>query len=506
MRIAIGSYIQESHNFAPTVGRWQDFEEGQLFYGQAVIDTLRGTATEVNGAVDVAEAHSTHDKIVLVPLLRATQRSSTGPIVREVHEAIRDDMVARLSEAHAQAPLDGVFLSMHGAMSADGYDDATGDVLRAAREVVGSHVPIVVTLDLHANITHRMAAASDALVGYLTFPHIDLYETGQRGMLLLLHAISKKAKPVNVVAKLPMIVPAENAQTTNGVIHELMQSALGVVRAPTRGILDVSFFPMQPWMDVPEAGCAIVVVAEPAHVLDAELLANTLAESWWLRRDEHAVELAETDAIIVEALASERQPWVFADSADAPSSGAPGDSSVTIAALLRAHPKKDCYTNIVDPAAVTKMVEAGVGSEVTVMLGASSGTTLYAPIEVTGKVRLISDGDFVHRARGLQGQLMRRGRTGVLQCGHVFIVVMELAVLQWDRELYKSVGLDPADAHIVIVKSPAGFRADYEPIAAEVRVLDAPGVCTPDLLSLPFRRIPRPMHPFDEVSAVSFRA
>ncbi len=426
------------------------------------------------------------------------QRSSTGPIVREVHEGIRDDMIARLREAHAQAPLDGVFLSMHGAMSADGYDDATGDVIRAVREVVGAHVPIVVTLDLHANITHRMAAASDALVGYLTFPHIDLYETGQRGMTLLLRAIETKTRLVTVVAKLPLIVPAENAQTTNGVIHELMQSALAQVGH--NGILDLSFFPMQPWMDVPEAGCAIVVVAEPLHVLDAELLANTLAESWWLRRDEHAVDLAQTDAIIAAALASEHKPWVFADSADAPSSGAPGDSSVTIAALLHIQPTKDCYTNIVDPAAVAKMIEAGVGNEVTVMLGASSGTALYAPVAVTGKVRLISDGDFVHRAKGLRGQVMRRGRTCVLQCGHVFIVVMELACLQWDRELYKSVGLDPADAHIVIVKSPAGFRADYEPIAAEVRVLDAPGVCTPNLLSLPYKRIPRPMHPFDAVS------
>jgi microcystin degradation protein MlrC len=495
MRIAIGSYIQESHSFAPTVGRWEDFREGQLCYGSDVIEGMRGTATEVNGAVDVAEARG---GVTLLPLLRAMQRSSTGPIERVVHEGIRDDMNARLRDAHAQAPLDGVFLSMHGAMCADGYDDATGDVIRAAREVVGSHVPIVVTLDLHANITHRMATVSDALVGYLTFPHIDLYETGQRGMQLLLRAIETKTQPVNVVTKLPMIVSAENAQTTRGVIHDLLQSALAHIGHD--GILDVSFFPMQPWLDIPEAGCAIVAVAEPEHVLDAELLVNALADAWWLRREEHAVNLASTDAIISEALASERKPWVFSDSADAPSSGAPGDSSVTIAALLRANPQKDCYANIVDPAAVAKMIDAGVGNEVTVTLGASSGTSLYSPIKVTGKVRLISDGDFIHRARGLQGQTMRRGRTAVLQCGHVFVVVMELAVLQWDRELYKSVGLDPADAQIVIVKSPAGFRADYEPIAATVRVLDAPGVCTPILTSLPFTRIPRPMWPFDEVS------
>jgi len=496
MRIAIGSYIQESHSFAPTVGRWDEFRAGQLSYGQDMLEGVRGTRTEVAGAIDVATRYGQRNgQLELVPTLRAMQSSSTGPIVRAVHEALRDDLVARI---RAAGELDGVFLAMHGAMSAETYDDATGDVLRAVREVIGPHVPLVCTLDLHANITRRMAAASDALVGYLTFPHIDLYETGARGMRLLVHATRTKVKPVNLFCKLPMIVPAENAQTTRGVIHDLLQSALAEVGHD--GILDVSIFPMQPWLDVPEAGCAVVAVAEPAHVADAELLVNTLAESWWLRRDEHRVALADTRAIIAQALASERAPWILADSADAPSSGAPGDSTVTLEALLAARPDKPCLTNIVDPAAVGKMAAAGTGSEVTLTLGASSGTSLYKPITVTGRVRLISDGDFTHKGQGLYGQVMHRGRTAVLQCGQVFVVVMERACLQWDRELYRSVGLAPEEAHIVIVKSPAGFRADYEPIAAEVHVLDAPGVCTPNLQTLPFKRIPRPMHPFDAVT------
>ena len=375
---------------------------------------LRGTRTEVAGCLAVAEAR---DDVTLVPLLRATQRSSTGPILREVHEGIRNDMIARLRAAHEQTPLDGVFLSMHGAMCAVGYDDATGDVIQHARNVVGPDVPIVVTLDLHTNLTALMASASDALCGYLTFPHIDLYETGERGMRLLLGAVEKRIKPVNVIRKLPMIVPAENAQTTRGVLRDLHEMARGYIARA--GILDICFLPMQPWLDLPDAGCGLVVVADQSARAAAEQIADALAEVWWARRDEHKVDLVQTDAIIAEALASTRKPWVLADSADAPSSGAPGDSTVTLAALLRAKPQKDCFTNIVDAGAVAHLIEAGVGADVTLTLGAASGTSLYAPITVTGKVRLISDGDFTHKALGLRGRVMRRGRTCVLQIGRV---------------------------------------------------------------------------------------
>jgi microcystin degradation protein MlrC len=492
MRIAIGSFVQESQFFSPVKGSWQHFGPEQIAHGQAMLDAAAGTRAEVAGAMDVAAQRG----VWLIPLLRAMSSSSSAPIVREVYESIRDELLARLRDAIAE-PVDGVLMVMHGAMSAEGYDDATGDVLQRVREIVSPRTPLVATLDLHANITRLMCEAADGLVGYLTFPHIDLYETGARGMQLLLDAAAGKITPVTVMAKLPMIVPAENAQTTHGVIHDLLQAAR--THLEESGILDISIFPMQPWMDAPEAGCAVVVVADETQRRRAEEIATQLADVWWQRKEEHRVELAPTEPTIAEALAGERKPWVLADSADAPSSGAPGDSTVTLKALLDTQPAKDCYTNIVDPQAVAKMIASGVGSEVTVSLGAYSGTTLYRPVTVSGRVRLISDGAFVHKGEGFRGATMHRGRTVVLQAGHVHIVVMERACIQWDPELYRSVGLEPTDAQIVIVKSPAGFRAAYSPFAAEIRILDAPGICTPNLTTLPYRRIPRPMWPFDPV-------
>lgn len=498
MRIFIGSIVQESHFFSPLKGTRAHFLAGAYQRGPEMLDQARGTRTEVAGIMEVAARRDA----TLVPSLLARSSSSNGPIERETYEAIRDEMLGRLRDELAAEPLVGAILVMHGAMSAEGYDDATGDVLMRVRELVGPQLPLVATLDLHANITRQMCAAANALVGYHTFPHIDLYETGVRGMTLLMDAIEHRRQQLTtVMAKLPMIVPAENAQTTHGVIHDLIALARAELQAP--GLYDISFFPMQPWMDVPEAGCAITIVADAAQRNIAQRATERLAEQWWSRRNEHSVELAPTAETIAVALRSERHPWVLADSADAPSSGAPGDSPFTLAALLQAQPTADCYTNIVDPAAVAIMVEAGVGREVTVSLGAYSGVPLYSPITVTGKVRLICDGDFRHKERGLRGAIMRRGRTAVLQSGNVFIVVMERAVIQWDPELYRSVGLEPSDAQIVIVKSPAGFRAAYAPFAAEIRVLDAPGICTPNLRTLPYKRIPRPMHPFDSLSGLA---
>jgi microcystin degradation protein MlrC len=496
-RIAVASYIQESNSFAPALSEWRDFEQGQVFYGDEIFRAARGTRSEVAGALEAAEAAG---GVELIGLMRAMQRSSGGPIRREVHERICGEIITRLAAACAPRTVDGVLLVLHGAMCAEDCDDATGDVIARVRTLVGPDVPIYVTLDLHAVVTHTMAQQSTALIGYETFPHVDLWEAGEKAMRLMLRQIAGKSRPTNVTRRLPMIVAAENAQTTHGILADLRARFQAECAGADGPFHHMALFPMQPWCDVPEAGCVLSFVVEQEQRELGERVADSFADQWWNARAQHAVDLADTDAVIAEALAADRGPWVLADSADAPSSGAPGDSSVTIAALLRAQPQHDCCTNVVDPLAVAQMIEAGVGAEVTVRLGANSGCALYEPVEVRGVVERITDGDFTHDGPGLRGQVMHRGPTAVLRCGRVRIVVMEQAVLQWDRQLYLSVGIDPAQMRVVIVKSPAGFRADYAPIAAEIRILDAPGVCTPNVLSLPFRKIARPMWPFDAVA------
>jgi microcystin degradation protein MlrC len=489
VRITIGNIVQESNSFSPVPGSWDHFPPGHLLRGEDVIVQRAGTRTEVGGVIDVATAQD----ITLVPLVSATTSASAGPMLDTVFTALRDELVDGL---RAAGPFDGVLLVLHGAMSSESYEDATGEILRAARAAVGADMPLVATLDLHANVTQQMVEQAGALVGYHTAPHIDLYETGQRAMRLLSRMVRGMARPVAALRRLPMIVPAENGRTTEGPYADVMDRAIELMQRPD--VLDISAFSVQPWLDVADVACTVVVNADSAALADE--LADELADMFWERRERFEVTLAPAAATIDRALASDRGPFVLADSADAPSSGAPGDSTAVLELLIAAQPEQLCLHNIVDPSAVAAMFAVGAGAELTLMIGAGSGVSFYQPIEVTGRVRLLSDGNFVNKGLGFQGVVFRRGRTAVFDIGQVALVVMERAVIQWDPELYRSLGLEPADARIVIVKSPAAFRAAYEPLAAEVAVLDAPGVCSPNLRALPFVRVRRPIFPLDDLT------
>ena len=488
MRVAVGSFAQESHSFSPVSGSWAHFGPQQIRRGREMFEHLAEARTALRGAHDVARQHD----IELVPTLSAKASSSAGPVLEQVFRAILSELLERLRQA---GPVDGVLLVLHGAMVAEGCEDATGEVLRAVRAAIGPDLPLVGTLDLHANVTQHMVDQATALIGYHTAPHVDQYETGQRGMELLVKAMAGRARPVAALRRLPMLLPGEAARTTEGPYAWVMGQVEALVTQP--GVLDSSAFSVQPWLDVQDVGCSVLVIADGDRQL-AEREADRLAEAFWARRHDFGVDLTPTDEAIRRALESDRQPFVLADSADAPSSGALGDSTVVLRALLDAQPDKDCLLNIVDPQAVKEMVKVDVGHEVTLCVGAGFTSALYDPIEVTGRVKLLSDGDFTHKGPGFHGVTFHRGRTGVLQVGHIQVVVMERPVIQWDPELYRSVGLEPRDARIVVVKSPAAFRAAYAPLAAEIMILDAAGVCSPNLRSFPFVRVRRPLYPLDE--------
>jgi microcystin degradation protein MlrC len=488
MRIALGGFVQETNSFSPIPGSWLHFGPGQILRSEELAAGLGGTRSEVAGALDAAREAG----LDVAPLLMATTSASAGPMRADVFATVLGELLERL---RGVGPVDGALLVLHGAMCSQEHDDATGEVLRAFRAALPPDTPLVATLDLHANVTARMVAEATALVGYHTAPHVDMYETGRRGLALLLHALRGGARPYTALRRLPMLLPAENGRTTEGPYAELMARAEEMAQMP--GVLDVSPFAVQPWLDLPDVGCSVLVTtAGDAPLADA--LADELAAQFWQSRARFDVQLAPAAEAIRAALASDRRPHVLADSADAPSSGAPGDSTVMLRLLIEARPQRPCLLNIVDAEAAGRLADAGVGSTVTLEIGASSGRAFYEPLAVTGTVRAVGDGDFVNEGPGFNGVTMHMGKAAVLDIGQVSLVVMERPVIQWDPALYTSLGLDPRAAQIVVVKSPAAFRAAYGPFAAEIVVVDAPGVCSPNLRALPYRRVTRPIYPLDE--------
>jgi microcystin degradation protein MlrC len=361
--------------------------------------------------------------------------------------------------------------------------------------VLGERVPIVATLDLHANVTCGMVAHATALVGYHTYPHIDLYETGVKAARLLLETLAGQVSPVMAFRKLPMIVPAENMQTTRGPMHRLIERGKALERSGRA--LAVSVFGVQPWLDVQEMGCSVVVVADKASSR-AEGAAGALARRFWEARREFEVGLTPPERAIREALRVSGGPVILSESSDSTGSGSPGDSTGLLKTLLAASLHEPVAFFMVDPEAVAEAHLAGVGATVTMPLGGKLDPTRSRPVRVTARVRLLSDGRWTPRARGYNTAIeTSMGRAAVLDIGVIRMLVAERSTMTVDPELYRSHGIEPLDMKIVVVKSPNGFRAAYEPIAKRIFIVDTPGASTANLRGLPYRGVPRPIYPLD---------
>lgn len=237
MSIAIASIIQESNTFSPVVSRYQDLLP---VFGAAVLDRHRGKLTEMGGFIDVL----TKAKKRILPVC-AAWGVSAGRMVRKDIERLAEEFSSTLAAA---GKVEGLLLALHGAHTAEGIDDVEGFILERTREILGPDVPVVMTLDLHANITSAMMERATAIVGYQTFPHVDMYETGQKAARLMLKILTGKVRPVMAWRKLPLIVNAENQQTSHGPAHRLMGRAQAYER--DRKAEAISIFFVQPWLDI----------------------------------------------------------------------------------------------------------------------------------------------------------------------------------------------------------------------------------------------------------------
>ncbi len=488
MRIALGKISHEANTFSPLPTTWDDFARNWMRRGPDLLRGLEGLNIEDAGAVEILSAEP---GCQILPTFAAHAQSGY-PVDASAFRRLLDELLTAL---RAALPVDGVLLVLHGAMMAEGEPDATGAVLQAVRQIVGPGVPIVGTLDLHANVTQRMAEQATALLGYHTAPHIDMAQTGRSAARILLGAIKKELDPQMALVRLPLIVPAEYARHTDGPLSEVINMALSLEHDGS--ILHGGVFAVQPWMDTPDVGCSVVVVTDGNRAA-AQDQADRLALEFWARRAAFVPPLVTPGEAVERALSREHGTVVLCDSADAPSSGATGDSTVVLRALLeRAPVQQTCLLNIVDPPVVAQAIAAGVGNNVSVSVGGKRAPGFFQPVSFDGHVKTISDGVFYFKGPGMRGVAHRMGRAVVLVQGGIHLVVMEHAVTQWDPQLYRSLGLEPTDARIVQVKSPAAFRAAYQEIMDEVLILAAPGAANPDLVNLPWKNIRRPIYPLD---------
>ena len=476
--------MQESNTFSPVATRYEDFNP---VFGREAYMRHEGKLTEMGGFIDVLKK----GRCTIVPVC-AAWAITANRLGRADFQRLAGEFEQNLRRAKA----DALLLAMHGAQTAEGEDDVEGEILRRARETLGPETPIVLTLDLHANITQRMVEFASAIVGYHTYPHVDMFETGRKAARIILRTLEGAVQPAMAWRKLPLIIQAENSQTSSGPMQKLMAAA---EKLESGGKAEaVSIFPVQPWMDIAEMGCSVVVVTN-GDCRAAQRQADTLARRLWDRKSDYEAKLTPVPEAIEAALKMKGGPVVLSESSDSTGSGSPGDSTGVLKHLLRAPLTGPAAIFLVDPGAVDMAIKAGVGSTITMKIGGCFDKKHSKPVKVTGKVKLISDGRWVARARGYNtGITTCMGRAVVLEAGQVFILLAERSAMTVDPELFRSHGIDPVYCKLVVVKSPNGFRSAYQPIARAMFVVDTPGVSTANLKTLPFKRIPRPIYPLDK--------
>jgi microcystin degradation protein MlrC len=485
-RVGVASIVQETNTFSPHLTTISDFESQGIDEGDAIRGLFTGTNTEIGGALGRLTARG----VDAVPLVRAWAMSSG----RVTHEAL-DGLSERLRRQLAQAGrLDGLVLSLHGAMSAEELDDADLALLEVARAGVAPECVVGVCLDLHANVTRELIELSDFLIGYHTYPHVDQAETGERIADLVVDRLEGRRTPMTAFVKRPMLLPGE-AQGSDGPFGELRAHG---DRLTTEGVLDVSLFPVQPWLDVDQLGFAVTVTTDGDADL-ARATAEAMADRAWDLRRDFAVQLHTPAEAIAQVRADPRRPVLLSESSDSPTAGATGDSPAMVAALLVHGSDLRAYTTLVDGPAVEVCRRAGVGSPVDLLVGCTLDDRFHRPASLVGEVRGLGDGPFALEGPVFRGMAVSMGRWAIVDAGSISVLITELPACTFDPTTYRHVGLPPEEADLIVIRSAHLFRAGFEGVAEHALFLDLPGASTPRLESLSLMRAPRPLYPIEDI-------
>jgi microcystin degradation protein MlrC len=486
VRLFLAMLSHETNTFSNVPTDRAQFEARDLCYGGEIVERYRGTGTCLGGMIAGAERLGA----TLVPSVAASA-SPAGLVTRDVYEHVKERMLADL---RAAGRLDGVLLDLHGAMVPEGVDDGEGDIIAAVRAAVGPAVPIAVTLDFHGNLGRDMVAHADLLHGYKTYPHVDMAERGAEAAARLGQIVAGRLKPTAAWRKPPLLPPLGRQGTAAGPMRRLYDLADEMEKDPK--VVSVSVFAGFPHADIPDAGLGVYVVTDDDPAL-AERLADELARVAWEHRREFIHTALPVKEAVAQALAAEGRPIVLADMADNTGGGAAGDGTEILRELLRVGARSATVACIWDAAAVRACIAAGVGASVTLEVGGKVDDRHGAPVRVTGVVRTLSDGRFVHRGPMMTGLPGRLGLTAVLDVSDIKVILISHRWQTLDPEMIRFVGIDPLREKVLVVKSTIHYRAAFEPIAKEIIEVDAPGLSSSNLARFDYRRVRRPIFPLD---------
>jgi microcystin degradation protein MlrC len=480
--IAIGGMQHETNTFAPSKATLTQFEHGggwpPIQRGAGLFEAVGGANIPAAGAIDALRA-ADH---TLVPLTWASA-SPSAHVTDEAFETIVGDMIQRLIAA---GPVDAVYLDLHGAMVTESHDDGEGEILRRVRETVGSRVPIVASLDLHANVTRAMVEHADALAIYRTYPHVDMADTGARAAWLLMSMLKTGQRFAKAFRQFDYLtgIPAQCSmiEPTAG-LYELLG------RIENRTGVALSFAPGFPMADFDECGMSVVGYGDDDAATQAAVaeLAQAVAEA----EPDFVLELLSPDEAVTRAMARGEpgRPVVLADTQDNPGAGGNGDTTELLAALLRNRAQDAVLGLLIDPASAARAHAAGPGTTLGFELGEISGVPGTRPLAGEFTVERLGDGNFTCTGPMFRNFRMSLGPMALLRQGGVRIVLASRKCQAADQQMFRHLGIEPSRQRIVALKSSVHFRADFQPIAREVLVVRAPGPALADPGQFPWTRL-----------------
>jgi microcystin degradation protein MlrC len=481
-RIAVGGFQHETNTFSPVPATFADFEAPDawpgLTRGTGMFEAVAGINLPAAGFVQ--EARSLHHE--LVPLAWCSAQPS-GRVTRDAFERIATML---LEDLRARGSVDGVYLDLHGAMVAEHVDDADGELLRRVRSVVGAGVPVVASLDFHANLSGEMARCATALVSYRTYPHVDMAECGARAVRVL-HDILRGARVASYLEQIDYLIPLTSQSTLVDPLRALMREVEAAERAP---ILSLGILPGFPAADVAECGPSVYGCGSDAFQLATTV--RQLAAELRQREGEFALELHTIEqavAAVQRAPPTRGRPIILADTQDNPGAGGHADTMSLIKALVACDARSVLAGVICDPAAAARAHAAGEGALVDLSLGAGSGMPGETPLAARFKVAALGDGRFAGTGPFYRGARFELGPMALLELGGVRIAVASRKQQAADQAMFRHLRAEPADHAALALKSSVHFRADFGSIASRILVVEAPGPNIADPAKLPFRKL-----------------
>jgi microcystin degradation protein MlrC len=487
MKILTATISHESNSFSNIATGLNQFQESRLFAAEEAVAKLAGTNTVFGGFLDASRKYH----FELVPLVYAAATPS-GKVTREAFRTLLDKLVAGLRE-HGQA--DGLLLDLHGAMVSEDCDNPEGLILTEVRRTVGMALPVIAVLDLHANISETMRREASVLLGYDTYPHVDMQARGEEAGDLIVRLARKEVRPVSALVKPPMMPTSQNMSTNRDPMRTLLAMAHEAERNPR--LLNVTVSGGFPPADVLDGGLSVLATADGDLEL-ARQTAELIARKAWEMRSGFLGGAIGLEEAVDEAMKEHEGLITVVDIADNPDSGGPGDGPELVRILVEKGARNCAFCSIADPEVVNKAVEAGVGNRLSVFLGGKTDRLHGRPYFLNdAQVKTIADGRFINRGPMKTGIQEDIGRTVLLAVREVSIIVAEKRISPIDLGMFRMVDIEPTRMSIIGLKGKGHFRAAFEPISRRIILAEGPGITGSELGRLQFKNIRRPIFPLD---------